>query len=241
MSELQKSNSYVSNTRHYRYYEFVMAAFVTVLLCSNLIGPAKTSVVFGLTFGTGNLFFPIGYIFGDILTEVYGYARSRKVIWAGFGALLFATFMSFVVINVPADTNEPFNQSLQPALEIVFGNTWRIVVAGIIAFWAGDFANAFVLAKMKLLTKGKFLWTRTIGSTIVGQGVDSLIFYPIAFLGVWEANTLWKVIMFNWIFKISMEVIFTPLTYIIVNWLKKAENEDYFDKNTNFTPFSLKD
>src|SRR5690606_22828100 len=145
----------------------MMAGFVTVLLCSNLIGPGKTCVILGITFGAGNLFFPISYIFGDVLTEVYGYARARKVIWAGFGAMVFATVMSFVVINMPPDPNEPFNEVLQPSLEIVFGNTWRIVLGSMLAFWAGDFVNSYVLARMKVLTEGRHLWTRTIGSTMV--------------------------------------------------------------------------
>ena len=229
------------NVRHYKYYSLVMAGFVTVLLCSNLIGPGKTCILFGITFGAGNLFFPISYIFGDVLTEVYGYARARKVIWAGFGAMIFATLMGLFVIHVPADPNEPFNEVIQPALEVVFGNTWRIVIASIVAFWCGDFVNSYVLAKLKVLTGGRHLWTRTIGSTAVGQGVDSVLFYPIAFLGIWEPGTMWKVIAFNWAFKVSVEVLFTPLTYAIVNWLKRAEGEDYFDSRTDFTPFSLKD
>lgn len=237
--------------RVYRYYDLIMAAFVTVLLCSNLIGPGKTCLLTlpfalpligsTLAFGAGNLFFPISYIFGDILTEVYGYARSRKVIWAGFGAMIFATLMGLFVIHFPADPAEPYNKVIQPALEVVFGNTGRIVAASILAFWCGDFVNSYVLARMKLLTKGRFLWTRTIGSTIVGQGVDSVLFYPIAFAGIWEANTLLKVCLFNWAFKVAVEIVFTPLTYLIVGFLKRKENENYFDYGTNFTPFSLKD
>jgi uncharacterized integral membrane protein (TIGR00697 family) len=246
--------------RHYRYYDLVMAAFVTVLLCSNLIGPGKACAVnvganivpdysgekgffFSslLAFGAGNIFFPISYIFGDVLTEVYGYARSRKVIWAGFGAMIFATLMSYVVIKLPANPDEPFNKTFVPAVELVFGNTTRIVAGSMVAFWIGDFVNSYVLAKMKLLTKGKMLWTRTIGSTICGQFVDSIIFYPIAFFGIWETATLIKVVIFNWLFKVSVEVILTPVTYAICGFLKKAENEDFFDTDTNFTPFSLKD
>ena len=218
-----------------------MAAFVAVLLCSNLIGPGKTCVLLGITFGAGNLFFPISYILGDVLTEVYGYARARKVIWAGFGAMAFATLMSYAVIHLPPDPNEPFNAAIQPALEVVFGNTGRIVAASMLAFWAGDFVNSYVLARMKLLTAGKYLWTRTIGSTMVGQLVDSALFYPIAFLGIWQPGTMLKVIAFNWAFKVSVEVLFTPITYAVVNGLKRAEREDYFDDRTNFTPFSLKD
>lgn len=229
------------NPRHYRYYDLVMAGFVTVLLCSNLIGPGKTVLLGGITFGAGNLFFPISYIFGDVLTEVYGYARARKVIWAGFGAMIFATLMGLVVIRMPADPGEPFNATIQPALEVVFGNTWRIVVASILAFWAGDFVNSYVLARMKVATRGRHLWSRTIGSTMVGQAVDSFLFYPIAFLGVWQPGTMLKVVAANWAFKVSVEVVFTPLTYAIVGWLKRAEREDWFDDRTDFTPFSLQD
>ena len=226
--------------RNYRYFDLVMAGFVTVLLCSNLIGPGKTCVLFGITFGAGNLFFPISYIFGDVLTEVYGYARARLVIWAGFGAMLFATVMSYIVINMPVDPNEPYNKTIQPALEVVFGSTWRIVIGSMCAFWVGDFVNSFVLAKMKVMMKGRHLWMRTIGSTFVGQGVDSMIFYPIAFYGVWETSTLLAVIGFNWMFKVSIEVLFTPATYAIVGFLKRAEQEDFYDQGTDFTPFSIK-
>jgi uncharacterized integral membrane protein (TIGR00697 family) len=210
-----------------------------------MIGPGKSCLVtvFGvsLVFGVGNLFFPISYIFGDVLTEVYGYARARKVIWAGFGAMLFYVVMSQIVIAMPVNPAEPFNARLQPALEICFGASWRIVSASILAFWVGDFVNSFVLAKMKLLTGGRWLWTRTIGSTTLGQFVDSAIFYPLAFANVWEAETIVNVVLFNWLLKVAVEVCFTPLTYLIVGWLKRAEQEDYFDVHTNFTPFSLTD
>lgn len=230
----------------YRYYDFLVAGLVAVLLCSNLIGPGKVCTVelpiFGaFSFGAGNLFFPIGYIFGDVLTEVYGYARARRAIWAGFGAMLFATFMSFVVVNIPASPSEPWNATLQPALEIVFGNTWRIVAASILAYWVGDFVNSFVMAKMKLWTNGRHLWTRTIGSTICGQAADSLIFYPLAFGGIWTNDALVAVVVFNFLFKLAVEVAFTPATYAIVGWIKRAEGVDVYDRETNFTPFSLKD
>lgn len=230
-----------SNRRHYRYYDFFMVAFVVVLLCSNLIGPGKTCVIAGVTFGAGNLFFPISYIFDDVLTEVYGFARARKVIWAGLGAMIFATLMGQFVIHAPVDPGEPFNKVMQPALEVVFGNTWRIVVGSIIAFWAGDFVNSYVMAKMKVWSQGRHLWMRTIGSTIVGEAVDSLIFYPVAFFGTWETSTLIGVILFNWVFKVAVEVALTPVTYAVVGWLKRAEKEDYYDKDTDFTPFSLSD
>jgi queuosine precursor transporter len=231
----------VPGPRHYRYYEFIMVGFVTVLLCSNLIGPGKTFPLLGWAVGVGNLFFPISYIFGDVLTEVYGYARARKVIWVGFGAMLFATVMSLFVIHVPPDPDESYNQVIQPALEVVFGNTWRIVAGSIIAFWAGDFVNSYVMARMKVWTQGRHLWTRTIGSTVVGQLVDSLLFYPIAFLGTWQTSTLLKVMALNWTIKVLLEVVLTPVTYRVVGWLKRAEREDHYDEHTNFTPFSLKD
>jgi queuosine precursor transporter len=229
------------NPRHYKYYDLIMAAFVTVLLCSNLIGPGKVCRVFGVSFGAGNLFFPISYIFGDVLTEVYGYARARKVIWAGFGALVFAAIMGLAVIHFPTDPAVPYNAQVQPAIEVVFGNTWRIVLASMLAYWCGDFTNSYVLAKMKIVTKGRYLWTRTIGSTVVGQAVDSSIFYPLAFWSVWPTGTIASIVLFNCLFKIAVEAAFTPLTYLIVNSLKRAEREDYYDYQTDFTPFSLTD
>ncbi len=233
--------------RQYRYYDLVLAGFVAVLLCSNLIGTAKVSEItlpivgVAFAFGVGNIFFPISYIFGDVLTEVYGYARARRVIWAGFLAMVFASVMAWVVVNLPASPTEPFNETLQPAIAVVFGNTWRIAVASIAAFWVGDFVNAYVLARLKVITRGRWLWVRTIGSTIVGQGIDSLIFYPLAFAGIWAGETLAAVIAFNWFFKVMVEVVMTPLTYAVVGWLKRHEGEDYYDTDTDFTPFSLKD
>ena len=231
--------------RTFRYYDFCVVGMVAVLLCSNLIGPAKVCAVtlplLGLvTFGAGNLFFPISYIFGDVLTEVYGYARARRAIWAGFGAMLFATVMAWVVLNMPAADTD-YNKALQPALETAFGTTGRIVLASILAYWVGDFVNSFVLAKMKLWTEGRHLWTRTIGSTLCGQFVDSLIFYPLAFYGLWTHDTLLAVMVFNLLFKVGVEVAFTPVTYFVVNRLKRAEGIDTFDRHTRFTPFSLKD
>jgi uncharacterized integral membrane protein (TIGR00697 family) len=230
----------------YRYYDLVLAGFVAVLLCSNLIGTAKVSEItlpvvgVGFAFGVGNIFFPISYIFGDVLTEVYGYARARRVIWAGFIAMVFASVMAWVVVHLPASPAEPFNATLQPAIEVVFGNTWRIAVASIAAFWVGDFVNAYVLARLKVATRGRWLWMRTIGSTILGQGVDSLIFYPLAFAGIWAGETLFAVIAFNWFFKVMVEVVMTPATYASVGWLNRHEHEDYYDSDTNFTACSLK-
>jgi queuosine precursor transporter len=222
--------------RVYRYYDLVMAAFVTVLLCANLIGASKVASLGGFSFGAGVLFFPISYVFGDVLTEVYGYARARKVVWAGFSALAFASFMSWAVLAFPPDPQWPH----QAAFETVFGNTWRIVLASLIAYFCGEFCNSFVLAKMKLATNGRWLWTRTIGSTIAGELVDSLIFYPLAFLGTWENALVFKVMVTNYMLKVGWEVVMTPITYRVVGFLKRAESEDYYDRDTNFTPFSLK-
>jgi len=229
--------------RNYRYYDFVMAAFVTILICSNLIGPAKIAQVelplFGaVAFGAGVLFFPISYVFGDILTEVYGYARARRVIWAGFAGLGFASFMASVVVALPP---APFWEH-QQAYEVAFGTTWRIAGASMIAYFCGEFVNSYVLAKMKIMTRGKWLWTRTIGSTIFGEAVDSALFYPLAFYnsGIIPNEALPKVMLVQFIAKVGVEVLFTPVTYKIVNALKRAEHEDYYDRRTNFNPFAMK-
>jgi len=223
--------------RVYRYYDLVMAAFATVLICANVIGAAKRCQIGGFTFSAGVLFFPISYIFGDVLTEVYGYSRARKVVWAGFGALAFASFMSWAILQFPPAPDWPH----QPAYETVFGGTPRIVLASLVAYFSGEFCNSYVLAKMKLVTGGRLLWTRTIGSTIVGEAVDSLIFYPLAFLGApgWTTDQVLAVLMGNYLLKVGWEVVMTPFTYRVVTFLKRAESEDYFDRDTNFTPFSL--
>ena len=232
--------------RSYRYYDFLVAGMVTVLLCSNLIGPAKVAVatlpLIGVfNYGAGNIFFPVSYIFGDILTEVYGYSRARRAIWAGFGALIFASFMAWIMLALPSSPTEPFNKELQPALEIAFGNTLQIVLAGLFSYWLGDFVNSYVLAKLKLLTKGRYLWTRTIGSTMCGQAVDSIVFYPIAFYGIWSSDTMVMVIIANFTFKVAIEILLTPVTYAVVGFLKRSEGVEIYDKNTNFSPFALHD
>ncbi|MBS2024434.1 MAG: queuosine precursor transporter [Deltaproteobacteria bacterium] len=227
----------------FQYFDLVLAGFVTIILCSNFIGPGKSCRIelFGhpVVFGAGNLFFPISYIFDDVITEVYGYAKNRRVIWCGFFALLFGAVMSYAIIDLPMNPDEPYNLRLQPAIELVFGNSLRIVIASMIGFWVGDFVNSYTMAKMKIWTKGQKLWTRTIGSTIVGEGVDSIMFYPIAFFGLWSNSTLARVILFNWLFKVAVEVVLTPVTYKIVGWLKKAEGVDVFDRGTDFSPFTL--
>ncbi len=231
-----------AKTREYRYYDFVMAAYVCVLLCSNLIGPAKeTSIpVPGLgtvTFLAGVLFFPISYIFGDILTEVYGYGRDRRVVWAGFAALAFASIMAAVVVHLPPSASSLGNQA---AVEAIFGNTPRIVAASITAFLCGTFVNSYVLAKMKIWTRGRWLWTRIIGSTLCGELVDSVIFYLVAFYGRIPERHLVDLMFTQYALKSGWEIVAAPLTYRVVAFLKRAENEDYYDTATNFTPFSLK-
>jgi uncharacterized integral membrane protein (TIGR00697 family) len=225
---------------HLRYFDFVMAAFVTILLLSNVIGAGKVATVDlpwlgAWPFGAGILFFPVSYVLGDVLTEVYGYARARRCIWAGFAALLFMAFMATVVVALPPAQS----WKGQAAYEAVFGQVPRIVFASIAAFWAGEFANSFVLARMKVWTGGRMLWTRTIGSTVVGQAVDSLIFYPLAFLGAptWTPDLVVKVLFTQWALKVGWEVLLTPFTYAVVGFLKRREGIDVYDTATDFTPF----
>lgn len=228
--------------KSYRYYDLILGAYVCVLLCANLIGAAKVSVVTlpilgPRTYMAGVLFFPISYLFGDILTEVYGYARDRRAVWAGFGALAFAALMSAVIVHLPpAD----FWRARQPAVEAMFGNTPRIICGSIIAYWCGSFVNSYVLAKMKILTRGRWLWTRLIGSTICGELIDTALFYSLAFGGLWSLNNLLSVATDQYVLKTLWEVIATPVTYRIVGFLKRVEQEDYYDRDTNFTPFSLR-
>ncbi len=221
--------------KKFKFYDLIMAAFVTILLCSNIIGAEKVVSIAGFSFGAGILFFPLSYFFNDILTEVYGYARSRKVVWAGFAAMGFASFMSWVVVTLPPAQGWIH----QDAYEVVFGQTPRIVIASLLAFFSGEFVNSYVLAKMKVFTTGKFLWMRTIGSTIAGEAADSIIFYPIAFYGFWPNDLLITVMITNYVLKVSWEVIATPITYKVIGFLKRKEHEDYYDKDTNFTPFSI--
>ena len=229
--------------RPFRYFDFVMAAFVTILLLSNVLGAGKVAtvnlpVIGDWPFGAGILFFPLSYVIGDVLTEVYGYARARRCIWAGTAALLFMAFMAMVVVALPPAPG----WGGQSAYEQVFGQVPRIVFASILAFWAGEFTNSLVLAKMKVWTRGRHLWTRTIGSTVIGQGVDSLIFYPLAFWGAagWTDDLVIKVLVTQWVLKVSWEALLTPVTYAVVGFLKKREGVDVYDERTDFTPFRAK-
>ena len=229
---------------HHRYYDLILAAFVVVLLCSNFIGAGKAAVIdlpyFGpVIFGAGILFFPISYFFGDILTEVYGYAYDRRAVWAGFAALAFAAIMAQIVIALPVAPGEYMAQ-YQKGMVSVFGNSWRIALASMLAFWCGSFVNSYVLAKLKIWTQGRFLWVRTIGSTAFGELVDSSLFYVLAFYGIWPIQELIQVALVQYVLKTSWEVLATPLTYWVVGTLKRKENVDHYDIHTNFTPFRVK-
>ncbi len=229
--------------RTYRYYDLLMAAFVCILLCTNLIGAAKqTQVVLPWlgqwTVGAGVLFFPLSYFFGDILTEVYGYARDRRVVWAGFVAMAFASLMAWVIVALPPAHNA-FMADYQGQLAGVFGNTWRVAAGSMLAYWCGGFSNSYVLARLKIRTQGKWLWLRAIASTAVGEGIDSLLFYGLAFYGVWDWQDLLEVATLEYVIKVTWEVVATPLTYAMVHFLKRAEQEDFYDTHTRFTPFSL--
>lgn len=230
-----------TNQRTFRYYDFVMAAYVCIVLCANLIGAAKVSTVAlpvlgNVTFMAGVLFFPLSYLFGDILTEVYGYARDRRVVWAGFAALAFASLMASVIVALPPG----IGWHDQAAVQTIFGSTPRIAGASIIAFWCGSFVNSFVMAKMKIWSEGRMLWTRIIGSTLCGEAVDTVLFYMIAFYGTWDPKLLQTVMLTQYLFKSGWEIVMAPVTYRVVGFLKRAEQEDFYDRHTNFTPFSLK-
>ncbi len=217
---------------HYRYLDVITALFVAILLISN-VASSKITTFGPFTLDAGTILFPLAYVFGDILTEVYGFARARRVIWIGFACniLMAAVFMTVSVLPPAADWPN------QKAYEAILGLTPRIVLASMIAYFAGEFLNSFVLAKLKLKTKGKYLWMRTIGSTLVGQLFDTALFIGIAFWGVLPAPLLISIFISNYIFKVGIEVLLTPVTYAIVNKLKKTEHEDYYDRKTNFNPF----
>jgi uncharacterized integral membrane protein (TIGR00697 family) len=233
--------------RNYKYYDLIMAFFVAVLLISNIASAAKIVDwgvnLFGLplAFDAGTLLFPISYIFGDILTEVYGYKKSRRVIWAGFGAAGLMSLTLWLVGLMPGESTWQ-EYAGQAAYDAILGGVayGGIVIASLAAYLAGEFSNSFVLAKMKVATQGRWLWSRTIGSTLVGQGLDTLIFVGVAtILGVFPWEIALSLIMANYIFKVGIEVILTPLTYLIIGFLKQAEQEDHYDRDTNFNPFSM--
>jgi len=222
--------------KNFLYYDLIMAAFVTLLLCTNLIGAAKVVEVWGFSFGGTLIFFPITYLFGDVLTEVYGYKRSRKVIWTGFAAMAFASFVTWLVIALPPAPG----WENQREIELVFQTTPRLALASMLAYFAGEFVNSYTLAKMKVMTEGKWLWSRLFISTVFGEAVDTLIIYPLAFYGIWPTDLIIKVMITSYVVKVLWEMFAMPLTYPFVRYLKRVEHEDYYDRNTNFSPFSFK-
>jgi uncharacterized integral membrane protein (TIGR00697 family) len=228
----------------FRYFDFLMAGTCVIVVCSNLIGAGKVASVAGLTFGAGVIFFPLSYLAGDVLTEVYGYARARRVIWAAFASAAFAAAMAaFITWIPPAEAwNVPIGGGVtkQDAFALNFGQTPRIVFASILALWLGEFANAFVMARMKVGSGGRFLWMRTIGSTAVGQAIDKIVFYPVAFYGIWDTSLILSVMVANYVLQVVWEAALTPVTYRIVAFLKRAEGVDVFDKETDFTPFTVR-
>ncbi|OFW98569.1 MAG: hypothetical protein A3E78_00925 [Alphaproteobacteria bacterium RIFCSPHIGHO2_12_FULL_63_12] len=231
------------SAHRFRYFEFMMAASCVVLVCSNIIGAGKVASVFGFSFGAGVLFFPLSYIAGDVLTEVYGYARARRVFWASVAAAVFAAAMAAFITAVPPapDWNVDVGGiTRQDAFALNFAQAPRIVAASVLAIWAGEFVNAFVLAKMKLASGGRNLWMRMIGSTAAGQAVDKIIFYPLAFAGVWDTSLVLKVMATNYLLQVAWEALLTPVTYRIIGFMKRAEGVDVYDKETDFTPFSVK-
>jgi len=220
----------------FKYFDLLLALFVLVLLVSNVVS-AKILKLGPFTFDGGTILFPLAYILGDVFTEVYGYKKMRRVIWLGFLANILMAAIFIIVSKLPAA--EGWNN--QKAYEAILGWVPRIVIASIIAYWVGEFVNSFILAKMKIFTKGRFLWMRTIGSTLVAEFLDSLIFCVIAFLGKVPSDLLFKIIISNYIFKVLIEILFTPITYWVANVLKKKEKIDTFDFQTNFSPFKIND
>lgn len=233
--------------RQFKYLDLIMVAFVTTLLTSNLLSSAKiidlgTSIgPIPLAFDAGTLIFPISYIFGDILTEVYGYRRSRRVIWSGFAAMVFMASFVWLTGVLPGEVF--WQQGVgQDAYNAVLGGVSGLAIASLAAYFVGEFSNSYVLARMKVAMQGRWVWARTIGSTLVGEGVDSIVFITIATaLGVFPSDLLLTLIVTNYILKVGIEVVMTPLTLVIIRWLKGAENADYYDTNTDFNPFRLSD
>lgn len=222
------------NNRNYRFFDLIVGLFVAVLLISN-IASTKIVDIWRFTFDGGTILFPLSYIFGDILTEVYGYRQSRRAIWIGFlSALMMSLVLGLIGLIRPAEGWE-----LQEAYMAILGQTPRIVAASLIAYFIGEFSNSYILARMKVFTKGKWLAARTITSTIAGQGIDTVIFVLIAFFGIYPNSLLLAIIVSNYIFKVLMETAFTPITYKIVNGLKRAEGVDHYDRGTDFNPFKF--
>ncbi len=222
----------------FRYFDLILGAFAVVLVISNVASTKTATVNLGFwrpAFDGGTFLFPLTYIFGDVLTEVYGYARSRRVIWFGLAMNLLASLTFALVAGLPTSPDSPTGG----AFEVVLGFVPRIVLASTLAFFVGEFLNSYVLAKLKIATNGRWLWTRTIGSTLVGQGVDTLVFSLVAFAGVLPWGVLWGLVLFNYLYKVGLEIVLTPATYAAVGFLKRAEGVDVFDRKTDFNPFKL--
>lgn len=232
------------SAHRFRYFEFVMAGACVVLVCSNIIGAGKVASIAGLSFGAGVLFFPFSYIAGDVLTEVYGYARARRVFWASVAAAAFAAAMAAFITAMPPspDWNADVGGiTRQDAFALNFAQAPRIVAASCLAIWAGEFVNAYVLARMKVASQGRNLWQRMIASTAAGQLVDKLVFYPLAFGGVWSPQLIVTVMATNYVLQVAWEALLVPVTTRIVGAMKRAEGVDVYDEETDFTPFSLKE
>ncbi|AZI41679.1 VUT family protein [Deinococcus psychrotolerans] len=238
MSSDQKLSEPVLNAQptRFKYFDLILALFAVVLIVSNLASTKTATVNLGFwqpAFDGGTILFPLTYIFGDLLTEVYGYARSRRVIWFGLAMNMLATLTFALVASLPESVDSP----TKGAFGVVFAFAPRILLASTLAFFVGEFLNSYVLARLKLLTGGRWLWTRTIGSTLVGQGADTLVFSLVAFWGVLPSDVLWGLVLFNYLYKVGLEVVLTPVTYAVVSFLKRAEGVDVFDRHTNFSPF----
>ena len=222
------------NKTEYRFFDVLVALFVAVLLISN-IASTKILTIWKFTFDGGTLLFPLSYIFGDILTEVYGFRRSRRVIWLGFFSALLMSLVLFIVQILPP----AIDWTNQKAYETILGFVPRIVAASLLAYFAGEFTNSIILSRLKIFTKGRYLWTRTIGSTLIGEGIDTLVFCTVAFYGVLPASVFKAVVISNYIFKCAVEIIFTPLTYVIVGALKRKEKTDVYDYGIKYNPFQM--
>jgi uncharacterized integral membrane protein (TIGR00697 family) len=224
--------------KHFKYLDLILALFVTVLLVSNIASAAKIVTLGPFTYDAGTLLFPLSYIFGDVLTEVYGYKISRRVIWIGFAMLALMSAIVVVVGVLPGETEWTKNVG-QDAYDKIFSLTPRIVLGSLAGYWLGSFSNSFVMAKLKTITQGKWLWSRTISSTVIGEAVDTIVFCAIAFFGTMPMDILWAIVLSNYVFKVGVEVLFTPLTYVVINALKRSEGVDADDRATNLNPFRL--
>ena len=235
------------STKSYRFFDIILGIFIAVLLISNIASSAKiVDLGFSIknirmAFDAGTILFPIGYVFGDILTEVYGYQRSRRVIWTGFFALALAALIFWVISILPGEVTWQGYAGDHAYQSILGGmSSGGIVLASLAGFWLGEFSNSFILAKMKILTRGRWLWSRTIGSTLVGEMVDTVMFVVVASaFGVFPWSLFLTLTLTNYLFKVAVEVLMTPVTYLIVRALKRAEGEDFYDRDTNFNPFVM--